>query len=76
MAKYIIEAIIFAFLILFADWNIGYWYNGVKSGAFDLKSCWDGFATLGGAGLMGIIKYITDSFKNSQQGHMPYEDSK
>ena len=39
---------------------------------FDLKSCWDGFTALSGAGVLSAIKYVMDSWKNSSDGEKPY----
>ena len=72
MPKYIIDAIIFAFLVLFIDFQIGYVANGLKNG-FDLKSVWEGVGALSGAGFMAMIRYIVDSFRNSKDGQMPYD---
>lgn len=74
--RYLIEALCGAFLILFFDWNAGYWWNAVHSGTFDLKSCWDGIAALGGAGVLAILKFVTDSFANSPRDKKPYEEDK
>ena len=74
MPKYILDAIIIAFLILFIDFQIGYIANGLKNG-FDLKAVWEGVAVLSGAGFMAIVRYIIDSFRNSKEGQMPYDKS-
>lgn len=71
--KYMIETIIAAFMLLFLFWGIGYWCNALLNTKFDLKSCWDGFTTLGGAGLLAVLKYIMDSWKNSGDGDKPYQ---
>ena len=71
--KYMIEAIIAAFMLLFLFWGVGYWCNALLNTKFDLKSCWDGFTTLGGAGLLAVLKYIMDSWKNSGDGDKPYQ---
>ena len=73
--KYMIEAITGAFLLLFLFWSIGYFANALYGMHFEIKSCWDGFTTLGGAGVLAMVKYIMDSWKNSEDGAKPYEGS-
>ena len=73
--QYLIEAIIAAFMLLFLFWAIGYWWNALGGAKFDLKSCWDGFTTLGGAGLLAVLKYIMDSVANSSKGENPYQNN-
>ena len=71
--KYMIEAITGAFLLLFLFWTIGYFSNALLGTKFDIRSCWDGFTTLGGAGVLAMVKYIMDSWKNSGEGEKPYD---
>ena len=71
--KYLIESIIAAFLLLFLFWGVGYWANALYGTKFDLRSCWDGFTTLGGAGVLAMLKYVMDSWKNSNDGDNPYD---
>ena len=71
--KYMIEAITGAFMLLFLFWSVGYFANALYGTKFDIRSCWDGFTTLGGAGVLAIVKYIMDSWKNSNNGVNPYE---
>lgn len=71
--KYLIDAIIAAFALLFCFWGIGYWWNALGKATFDLKSCWDGVMALGAAGTLAAIKYIMDSLANSDKGKMPYD---
>jgi hypothetical protein len=73
--KYMIEAITGAFLLLFLFWTIGYFANALWGMKFEIRSCWDGFTTLGGAGVLAMVKYIMDSWKNSEDGAKPYEGS-
>ncbi len=68
-----IEAITGAFLLLFLFWTIGYFANALLGTKFDIRSCWDGFTTLGGAGVLAMVKYIMDSWKNSGEGEKPYD---
>ena len=73
LQKYMIEAITGAFLLLFLFWTIGYFANALWDMKFEIRSCWDGFTTLGGAGVLAMVKYIMDSWKNSEDGANPYE---
>ena len=70
--KYMIEAITGAFLLLFLFWTIGYFANALLGTKFDIRSCWDGFTTLGGAGVLAMVKYIMDSWKNDAEGPRQY----
>jgi len=74
--KYMLEIIAGAFLLLFLFWAIGYWANALYGTKFDIHSCWDGFTTLGGAGILAVVRYIMDSWKNSDSGINPYDDKK
>ena len=56
-------------------WSIGYFANAIWGMHFEIKSCWDGFTTLGGAGVLAMVKYVMDSWKNSENGSQPYEGS-
>ena len=71
--RYMIEAITAAFLLLFLFWSIGYFANALFGMHFEIKSCWDGFTTLGGAGVLAMVKYIVDSGLNSVKEGMPYD---
>ena len=73
--KYMIEAITGAFLLLFLFWTIGYFANALYGMHFEIKSCWDGFTTLGGAGVLAMVKYLVASKYNSDDGNEPYEGS-
>ena len=73
LQKYMIEAITGAFLLLFLFWTIGYFANALFGMKFEIRSCWDGFTTLGGAGVLAMVKYIMDSWKNSSEGEKPYD---
>lgn len=74
--KYMLEIIAGAFLLLFLCWLIGYFADALYGMKFELKSCWDGFTTLGGAGVLAVVRYIMDSWKNSDDGVNPYENKK
>ena len=50
-----IEAITGAFLLLFLFWTIGYFANALYGMHFEIRSCWDGFTTLGGAGVLVTV---------------------
>ena len=71
--QYILEAITAAFLLLFLFWTIGYFANALWGMKFEIRSCVDGFTTLGGAGVRAMVKYIMDSWKNSSEGEKPYD---
>ena len=58
-----VEAIPGAFLLLFLFWTIGYFANALWGMKFEIRSCWDGFTTLSGAGVLAMVKYIMDSWK-------------
>lgn len=70
--RYIMEVIMAMFLILFILWAVGYVCNAIYATKFELQSCWNGVAALGGAGVLATIKYIMDSWKNSFDGQDPY----
>lgn len=72
LQKHMLEAIAAAFLLLFIFWAIGYFANALAGAKFDIRSCWDGFTTLGGAGVLAIVKYVMDSWQNSNNGEQPY----
>lgn len=71
--KYVIDGIIAAFLILFDCWLIGYFANALWGTKFDLQSVWNGFAVLGGAGMLAMARFAIDSFANSPKGEGPYK---
>lgn len=75
MQKYILDALMIAFLLLFLFWSIGYFCNAIYGMKFDLSSCWGGFQAIGGAGFLAAIKYIMDSWKNSPVGESPFTSS-
>lgn len=76
LQKHMLEAIAAAFLLLFIFWAIGYFANALAGSKFDIRSCWDGFTTLGGAGVLAIVKYVMDSWQNSNNGEQPYNKVK
>ena len=71
--RYMTDGIIAAFLVLFLCWFIGYFANALGNTKFDLKSVWDGFAVLGGAGMLAMARFAVDSFANSPRGEKPYQ---
>lgn len=73
--RFLIEALIGAFLLLFFCWVVGYFGNALYGTKFDLASCWGGFQALGGAGILAAVKYAADSWPNSDKGKNPYEGS-
>lgn len=72
--RYMIEIITAAFVLLFLCWLTGYFCNALLGTKFDIRSCWDGFTTLGGAGVLSMGKYLADSWKNSKDGEKPYKE--
>ena len=68
---HIIEIFACMFLLLFIFWSVGYWANALFNMKFDLQSCWAGFALLTGPGLLAVLKYITDSWLNTNKGEKP-----
>ncbi|WP_427112459.1 hypothetical protein [Megasphaera sueciensis] len=74
--KHMLDIIAGAFLLLFLCWMIGYFADALYDMKFEIKSCWDGFTTLSGAGILAVVRYIMDSWKNSDNGVNPYEDKK
>ena len=71
--KYLLEGLVGAFLLLFLSWLIGYYANGLLGTHFDLASCWGGVGAVSGGGVLAAVKYIADSWGNSERGQMPYE---
>ena len=71
--KYLLEGLVGAFLLLFLSWLIGYYANGLLGTHFDLASCWGGVGAVSGGGVLAAVKYIADSWSNSEKGQMPYE---
>lgn len=70
--KYLLEGLVGAFLLLFLSWLIGYYANGILGTHFDLASCWGGVGAVSGGGVLAAVKYIADSWGNSEKGQMPY----
>lgn len=52
------------------SWFIGYWLNGIFGMKFDINSCWQGIGACG-MGLVGLMKWLVDSTKNSPLGMPP-----
>ena len=71
--KYLLEGLVGAFLLLFLSWLAGYYANGLLGTHFDLASCWGGVGAVSGGGVLAAVKYIADSWGNSEKGQMPYE---
>lgn len=70
---YTLELILLAFIVLGFCWGIGYFCNAIYGMHFELASCWAGFSTIGGAGVLAAVKYCTDSWKNTPEGKPPYQ---
>lgn len=68
LKRHFIETIAFMLILLFIFWSIGYFCNALFGMKFQIESCWAGFGTLGGAGVLGSIKYLADTFGNSERG--------
>lgn len=76
IAKHFLEIVCINCLFLFWVGMIGFITNGLGWTKFDLDFIWKGISTLLGAGTLSSIKYITDSFLNSEKGKGPYETVK
>lgn len=58
-----------AFFVVFS-WLAGYWLNGLYGMKFQIDSCWQGVSACG-IGLVGLLKWLIDSSKNSPIGEPP-----
>ena len=58
-----------AFFVVFS-WLAGYWLNGLYGMHFQIDSCWQGVSACG-MGLVGLMKWLVDSTKNSPIGEPP-----
>ncbi len=72
ITKHILEITALCYLFLFACWVIGYFSNALCGTKFEINSAWQGLGTLFGAGVFSSVKYLADSWKNSEQGVNPY----
>lgn len=61
---------LFAALTVLLSWLVGYWLNGLYGMKFDINSCWQGISACG-MGLVGLMKWLVDSTKNSPAGMPP-----
>lgn len=61
--------ILAASIVLFS-WTFGYWSNGLYGTHFQIDSCWQGISACG-IGLVGLMKWLVDSTKNSPKGEFP-----
>lgn len=57
------------------SWGIGYYANALYGYHFEIGSCWQGISAMG-VGLVGLLKWLVDSTKNSDPGKFPGEGSK
>ncbi len=73
ITKHILEITVLCYLFLFVCWTIGYFANGLFGTKFEISSALQGIITLFGAGVFSSIKYLADSWKNSEQGVNPYQ---
>lgn len=62
---------LFAALVVLISWLYGYWSNGLYGTKFQIDSCWQGISACG-MGLVGLMKWMVDSTKNSPQGQFPF----
>ena len=65
---YMIQLFLLLIFFVFFSWSIGYYSNALFGTHFELQSCWAGLATVGSAGFIGMLKYLIDSWLNSEQG--------
>ena len=73
ITKHILEITALCYLLLFLCWVIGYFSNALYGTKFEINSAWQGMASLFGSGVFSSIKYLADSWKNSEQGVNPYQ---
>ena len=58
-------------LALVGEWSYGYHMNNTHGAHYDLASCWQGIQVITGAGCIGLGKYLTDSWLNTEKGQYP-----
>ena len=66
---------LFSAMAVLLSWLFGYWANGLFKTQFPIDSCWQGFTAIG-VGLVGLLKWLIDSSKNSPTGIFPGDDEK
>lgn len=69
--QHIIELVACGLVTVFVLWAIGYVANGLFNAKFQLESCWAGMAAIGSTGLIALLKYLTDSWLNTDKGVKP-----
>lgn len=69
--KFVPEFIIMALLSLFGLWGFGYIMNGLYGMAFQLDSSLAAVGAISSAGVLSLIRYLTDSKLNSVLGSAP-----
>jgi len=52
------------------SWGVGYYANALYGMHFDIFSCWQGMSAMG-TGLVGLLKWLIDSTKNTLPGEYP-----
>lgn len=57
-------------MFILASWGIGYYANALFGYKFEINSCWQGVSAVG-VGLVGLLKWLIDSVRNSKDGEMP-----
>ena len=63
--------VVLAILSIFIDWKVGYYSNAMYGTKFDISSCWAGLTTIGSAGFLAGVKYLVDSWLNSNTNEVP-----
>ena len=76
LMAHVLELDIIFFIVLFISGMAAFLTNGLGLTKFELNFIWQGVSTLMGAGVFSSVKYIADSWKNSEQGVNPYGGGK
>ena len=63
---------LFSGMCVLISWGVGYYANALYGYHFEIASCWQGVSAIG-VGLVGLLKWLVDSYKNSLEGRMPGE---
>jgi len=69
--KYLPEFICIALFMIFGLWMMGYLLNGFYGMAFQLESSIAAIGAVSSAGILSLIRYVTDSKLNSAIGSSP-----
>jgi hypothetical protein len=57
-------------VFVLVSWGVGYYANALYGTHFEIASCWQGMTSMG-SGLVGLLKWLVDSFKNSLPNQPP-----